>query len=61
MVVIADDCAACRSFIIHQGSYVICDYSGNATARRVFETEWGAAYVIDCPVGDAQDLRLRCG
>jgi len=61
MVVIADDCAACRCFVIHQGSYVICDYHGHATARRVYETEGGAAYVIDCPLGNAGDLPLREG
>jgi len=61
MVVIADDCEACRFFITHQGSYVICDYHGHPTVRRVYETEGGAAYVIDCPLGDVKDLLLPYG
>ena len=55
MVITIDDCRECRRHVAEHGSVVICMAGDTATARNLFVSEWGPAYVTDCPLGHVSE------
>ena len=40
----------CRHYYTAYGSVLICTFGEESIARNVFESSWGPAYVMNCPL-----------